>query len=155
MIGELTKANVPSQKATEADPVPVAPVLVVEGEFIAIDQGNKSKRILIGFGRGASDIKVHVVVSSLYKGQRTVVLEFNLNSKSGKKPGAAATMGAGAIAVGAAAGGVGDKKATVESDASRMAKLVGKQIEAFMTAQHWTPQPVGRKLITKLIAAGL
>jgi len=80
-------------------------------------------------------------VSSLLKGTKTVVLEFNLNSASGKKPGAAATMGAGSLAVGAAVGDVGDKKGTVEADASRMAKAVAKQIEAFMISQKWISDP--------------
>jgi len=39
--------------------------LVVDGEFTAIDEGNKTKRKLIGFGSGASDIKTHVAVSSM------------------------------------------------------------------------------------------
>ena len=80
-------------------------------------------------------------MSSLLKGTKTVVLEFNLNSASGKKPGAAATMGAGSLAVGAAVGDVGDKKGTVEADASRMAKAVAKQIEAFMISQKWISDP--------------
>jgi hypothetical protein len=96
---------------------------------------------MIGFGRGASDIKTHVVVSSFAKGTRTVVLEFNLNSASGKKPGAVATMGAGSLAVGAALGDAGDKKGSVQADAARMAKAVAKQIEAFMINQKWISAP--------------
>ena len=141
LMKEFTKVNVQSERSLDDGGVSAAPVLIVEGEFIAIDEGNKSKRIMIGFGRGASDIKTHVVVSSLVKGSKTVVLEFNLNSASGKKPGAVATMGAGSLAVGAAVGDVGDKKGTVEADASRMAKAVAKQIEAFMIAQKWIDGP--------------
>jgi len=63
--------------------------------------------------------------------------EFKLKSKSGKKPGAAATMGLGSVAIGAAAGGVGDRKASVEADASLMAKAVAKQIEEEMVFQKW------------------
>ena len=111
--------------------------MIVEGEFVAVDEGDKTKRVMIGFGRGASDIKTHVIVSSFVNGTRITVLEFNLNSESGKKPGAVATMGAGSIAVGAAVGDVGDKKGTVQADASRMAKAVAKQIEAFMITQQW------------------
>ena len=37
--------------------------LVVAGEFVAINEGDETKRIMIGFGRGASDIKTHVMVS--------------------------------------------------------------------------------------------
>lgn len=46
-------------------------------------------------------------------------------------------MGVGALAVGAATGGVSDKRSKLEADASRMAKLVAKQLEAFLS-----PSPV-------------
>ena len=141
LVEEFTKVNVQSERSLDGGGAPAVPVLMVEGEFIAIDEGNKSKRIMIGFGRGASDIKTHVVVSSFVKGTRTVVLEFNLNSASGKKPGAVATMGAGSLAVGAALGDAGDKKGTVQADASRMAKAVAKQIESFMITQKWITAP--------------
>lgn len=111
--------------------------LVVEGQFIAINEGDETRRIMIGFGRGASDIKTHVTVSTVVRGHPTVVLEFNLSSESGKKPGALSTMAVGSLAVGAAAGGVSDRKSTVEADASRMARLVAKQLEAFMAEQKW------------------
>jgi hypothetical protein len=96
---------------------------------------------MIGFGRGGSDIKTHVTVSSFTKGNRTAVLEFDLNSASGKEPGAVATMGAGSIAVAAAVRDVGDKKGTVQADASRMAKAVAKEIQGFMITQKWVSPP--------------
>jgi hypothetical protein len=139
LIKEFSKVNFHSERSLIGGSSPTPAVLVVEGEFVAIDEGNKSKRIMVGFGRGASDIKTHVVVSSFVQGTRTVVLEFNLNSASGKKPGALATMGAGSLAVGAAVGDVGDKKGTMQADASRMAKAVAKQIEVFMVHQQWIP----------------
>jgi hypothetical protein len=110
--------------------------LIITGEFVAINEGDETKRIMIGFGRGASNLKTHVTVS-VTQGHSTVVLELNLSSESGKKPGAVATMGVGSLAVGAAAGGIGDRKSTVEADASRMGKLAAKQLEAFMAGQKW------------------
>jgi hypothetical protein len=98
---------------------------LLPGEFVAINEGDETKRIMIGFGRGASDIKTHVTVSSVAQSHSTVVLEFNLSSESGKQPGALATVG------------VGDRQSTVEADACRMAKLVAKQLEAFMADQKW------------------
>ena len=53
----------------------------------AIDEGNKIKRVMIGFGRDASDVRTHVTVSSFTNGKKTVVLEFDLNSTSDKKRG--------------------------------------------------------------------
>jgi hypothetical protein len=52
-------------------------------------------------------------------------------------------MGVGSLAVGAAAGGVSDRKSTVEADASRMAKLVAKQLEIFMIDQKWISNSPG------------
>jgi hypothetical protein len=144
LIEELTKANIQSERVFEGGGAPTATVLLVEGEFIAIDEGNKTKRVMIGFGRGASDIKTHVTVSSFTEGKKTVVLEFNLNSASGRKPGAVATMGAGSVAVSTAVGDVGDKKGTVQADASRMSKAVAKQIEEFMITQKWILPPSKR-----------
>ena len=148
LTGELKKvniqtANIPAQKMPAAEGAMSGSNLIVEGQFVAIHEGDESKRIMIGFGRGASDIKTHVTVSSLVQGHPTVVLEFNLTSESGKKPGAVATMGVGSLAVGAAAGGVGDRKSTVEADASRMAKLVAKQLETFMVDQKWISNSPG------------
>jgi hypothetical protein len=148
LAGELKKvniqtANISAQKMPAAEGAMSGSNLIVEGQFVAIHEGDETKRIMIGFGRGASDIKTHVTVSSLVQGHPTVVLEFNLSSESGKKPGAVATMGVGSLAVGAAAGGVGDRKSTVEADASRMAKLVAKQLETFMVDQKWISNSPG------------
>ena len=142
LAGELKKANIqtvniPSQTTSSAKGTVNGSNLVVAGEFVAINEGDETKRIMIGFGRGASNIKTHVTVSLVTEGHPSVVLEFNLSSESGKTPGAVATMGVGSLAVGAAAGGVSDRKSTVEADASRMAKLVAKQLEAFMVDQKW------------------
>src|SRR5258708_4090611 len=140
LLHELQQAaSVPAETAAGGADAAVAPhTLLVQGEFTAIDQGNRTKRVLLGFGKGASDVQAHVTVSLTTEQQPVVLVEFNVKSQSGKKPGAAATVGAGAATMGAvsagsaaagvAAGGVEDTAATVEADASRLAKGVAKQI---------------------------
>jgi len=146
LISELQKSAVPAETAPADHAAIPANTLVIRGEFKTINQGNKTKRMMIGFGRGASDVQAHVTVSLTTDAQPVVLSEFNLKSQSGKKPGAAATMGVGSVAVGAAAGGVSDRKASVEADASRMARAVAKQIEAAMVSQKWiaVQQPEAR-----------
>jgi len=144
LVGEVEKVNIPTvnvpvREGSPAENTAPGSHLVIDGKFDAINEGDETKRLLIGLGRGASDIKAHVTVSSVTQGHKTTVLELDLSSKSGKKPGAAAGMGS--VAVGAAAGGVSDRKSTVEADASRMAKLVAKQVEAFMADQKWISNP--------------
>src|SRR5215813_514682 len=121
---DVQTVNIPAQGMASEEGVSSGSYLVVEGDFIAINEGDETKRILIGLGRGASDIRTHVRVSSVTRGRSTVVLAFNLSSESGKKPGAIAGMGAGSLAAGAAAGGVSDRKSRVEADADRMGKLI-------------------------------
>lgn len=112
LLNELQKTAMPAETAPARDAAIPAHALMVRGEFTTINQGNKTKRMMIGFGRGASDVKAHVTVSLTTDAQSVVLSEFNLKSQSGKKPGAAATMGVGSVAVGAAAGDVGDRKAS-------------------------------------------
>ena len=134
------KQNIVTDRVPDVSAIP-GPVLIVQGEFVAVNQGNATKRIMLGFGRGASHIRAHVVISLVSEGRKTLLLDCNINSQSGKKPGAIIGMGSGTVAVGAAAGDVGDSKATVLGDASRMGKLVAKQTEAVMVAQKWIPSP--------------
>jgi hypothetical protein len=151
LVRELQQASVPAAAVAGADTPPPPRSLLVKGEFTAINQGNKTKRVLIGFGKGASDVQAHVTVSLVTEQDPVVLLEFKVKSQSGKKPGAAATVGAGAATMGAVsapsaaagvgAGGVFDQTATVEADASRMAKAVAKQIAGLMTSQPWASAP--------------
>jgi hypothetical protein len=136
LIAELQKASV---SAGRFETVSTAPpdALVISGEFTAINEGNKSKRVMIGFGRGASDVRAHVTVALTTEKLPIVLSEFTLNSESGKKPGAAATMGVGSAGASVATGSMGDRQATVESDASRMGKAVAQQIETLMAKPKW------------------
>jgi hypothetical protein len=138
LIKELQKDSVPAERAGDADGT-AQNSLIVRGEFTAVNEGNKSKRVMIGFGRGASDVQAHVTVSLTTGTQLIMLSEFNLKSVSGKKPGAAATMGVGSPGAAVAGGSVGDRKATVQADASRMATAVAEQIETLMVAQKWVP----------------
>src|SRR6202007_561670 len=145
LMSELAKTPIPVTSAayTAGQGLPQG-ALVVRGEFTKVNLGNKTKRMMVGLGRGASDVKAHVVVSLVTKNGPVVLADLNLNSESGKKPGAAAGIagGAGIAAADVAASGATDHGATVESDTARMAKAVAKQIEGMMAAQHWTaPKP--------------
>jgi hypothetical protein len=148
LIKELSKTSIPTTSAassTGANP-PVG-ALIVRGDFTSINEGDAAKRIIIGFGRGASDVKAHVIVSQVGQGDPIVLAEFNLDSASGKKPGAAATMGASSTSAAASAGAAGetDRRATVQGDTSRMAKVVAKQIENVMVTQQWIKPPAAGK----------
>lgn len=140
LIGQFKKAGIESSNMSDASAV-VGPALIIQGEFIAVNQGNRVRRFMVGFGRGASDIKTHLVVSLVENGNKTVLLDCNIKSQSDKSPGALVSLAPPASAVmlpvGVVGGALGAKGSTVQADAIRMAKLVGKQTEAVMAAQKW------------------
>ena len=140
LINELKKTKIPvtsaNSSSTSASP---GYVLTIRGTFAAVKQGNMGARMMIGFGRGASDVKAHVIVSLTAPSGPVLLAEFDLESESGKRPGAAATMGVGSAAASVGTSTATDSKASVEGDTTRMAKTVATEIEDLMVAQQWIP----------------
>lgn len=135
LAGDLQKVSLATVAGSQQDIALNS--IAIRGGFTDVNLGNKTARMIIGFGRGASDVKAHVIVSLNAANGPILLSEFNVTSVSGKKPGAAATMGVGSAAASAGVAAATDGKATVEGDASRMARAVSKQIQAIMAAQHW------------------
>jgi len=99
--------------------------MLIDGQFLTVDEGNPLHSLVIGFGNGASSVQTQVQV---YQGpDARKIMEFTTQPDSSKMPGAAATMVAGAavsggvtaemVAANAAASGV----KTYKSDVARMA----------------------------------
>ena len=83
---------------------------MVSGNILSIDQGNRTRRNVVGFGVGESKVTAKVNVYIQAPGEAPRLLQsFNADSESGKKPGlAVAGVGAAAgSAATAAADGVG------------------------------------------------
>ncbi len=121
--------------------------LLIDGEFIDVDEGSRLERLVIGFGAGASkvDTEVHVY----YGRDRRDLLNFRTHADSGRMPGAAATMGAGAavgagitagtVAAEAAAGAVKEYQSEVERMASHSADQAAAYLSEFFAKQGWIP----------------
>ena len=117
-------------KATGSD-------LVVDGQLLTIDEGNPLRRLVVGFGTGASLVESQV---QLYQGQEgRKLMEFTTQSDSGKMPGAAATLGVGAAAQGGVTAGMAVANAAVsgvktyKSDVARMAAASGDQVARYLS----------------------
>lgn len=82
-------------------------VMVVDGAFTNINEGNRLRRLVIGFGAGASVLDTQVDVFQKTPDGTRQVINFTTHADSGKMPGAALTAGAGAAAGGSAAVVVG------------------------------------------------
>jgi Domain of unknown function (DUF4410) len=127
------------------DAKPTGSDLLIDGQILTVDEGNPLHRLVIGFGTGASMVESRVQV---YQGQEArKLLDFATQSDSGKMPGAATTMGAGAAAAGGVTAGMVVANAAVSgvktynSDVARMAAGSGDQavryLSEFFAKQGW------------------
>jgi hypothetical protein len=80
LASELQKSSVPTETAVSADTAIPVHILTVQSEFTAVNEGNRSKRAMIGFGLDASDVQAHVTVSLTSETHPIVLSEFKLKS---------------------------------------------------------------------------
>jgi hypothetical protein len=103
IVSRLVSYGLPAERT--ARPVPGLPVpnVVVEGHVLSVDQGNRTRRTIIGFGAGQSQVVVEIQVYFRDGvGSPRLIDQFESAAESPRTPGAAATMGAGAAAARAA-----------------------------------------------------
>jgi hypothetical protein len=122
------------------------PTLVIDGQFLSINQGSRGERVAIGLGAGRSEVRTAVQVFELIDGGRRLLDQFEVDARSGAKPGMAETMGAGAAAgtVGqAAVVGVVSTAGSeafgddVEADAHRTADKLARALGTLFAREGW------------------
>jgi hypothetical protein len=104
-------------------------VLILDGQFTDISEGNKLRRMVIGLGAGQSKLDTVVQVIQRTDLGSTEVMDFSTSADSGYMPGAGITGPAGAAAGGAAAAaslGVNLAAGGVKNYTSSTGYLVGK-----------------------------
>lgn len=141
LVKEITAMGLTAYHVDRAQQVPPG-ALGVDGLFVDIDEGNRLRRMVIGFRQGQSKVGTQVhVFQSTDAGSREL-LDFTATSESAPLPGGAVTMGAGAAAqVAVAAGGVKELRSSVQADAQKSSKAVAQKLQAFFAEQGWTAPP--------------
>jgi hypothetical protein len=144
LVKRIQDLGMPAQPSSAVMPAQGS-ILAIEGHILSIDEGNPTRRMLIGLGAGASEVRTLVQVYAVTGGSRRLVEDFYTTVKSSRKPGMAETMGMGAAAGRAAesaAVSVGvtaltAQSQTVEGDAEAAAKAIAKQLAKFFAQQGW------------------
>jgi hypothetical protein len=113
-------------------------ILIVDGALTNISEGNRLRRLVIGFGTGASTLDSNVSMYQRVGGTLNQVLAFSTHADSGKMPGAAVMAPVGVAAGGGAAAVVGMNAAvggakTYSSSTSSLAKKTSDQIVKTVT----------------------
>ena len=121
--------------------------LLIKGQLVSIDEGNRTERVIIGLGAGRSDVRTQVQVYEVTPAGSRLIDTIEVDAKSGLAPGMAETMGVGGLTghllVSTVVGGglhVADEAigADVVADADRAAKGIAKQLSALFAQEGWT-----------------
>lgn len=91
LVRELTKKELKAQRFNPRGPLP-ANGLLVRGVFTQVDEGNRLRRVAIGFGAGETEMQVFVRVDDLVHGSPKTFYELDTKAESRKLPGAVITM---------------------------------------------------------------
>lgn len=141
LLEAIGAMKLPAQPATA--PLPAPPYVEIRGVILSIDEGNRTRRNLIGFGAGKSSAEANAEIFYVTANGARLLQSYDASSNSGRMPGLAAG-GAGAAAghVAAAAANGGAKIATAgNSDAAanarRIAAGLADQFSTLFAQQGW------------------
>ncbi len=149
LVRELRREGLPAERAFGSEVPASENVVLVEGQIVSIDQGNRTRRTLIGLGAGKSSLGADVQV--FYRGGNSsprLLQTLEADADSGRAPGAAETMGAGAaagsgVATSAAASlglhEVSERRAAGDTDnARRVAAALAPKLRQLFELQGWS-----------------
>ena len=88
LVDDLTSAGLNARFLPSGELLPSEGWLV-RGAFVQVDEGNRLRRALIGFGSGATRLRVIVWVSDLGHGSVGPFCALDTSTHSSRKPGAA------------------------------------------------------------------
>lgn len=131
IVGGLNNAGISASRLEPGAFTPPAGLLV-GGEFLEVDEGNRMRRAMVGFGAGSEEIKVQVEVYDLAKDPNSPFLTYGAGEEGRKGPGAVVFKNPYA----AAARYVLSRKAT-EKDVVKL----GNQIAADLVKISEQPRP--------------
>lgn len=148
LVQEIQKLGLPAVRADASAPAIGGNTLIIDGQMLSVDEGNRTRRNLIGLGAGQSTVEADLQLYYQSSGSQPRLIEsFEAVAQSSRKPGAAETMG-----VGAATGRVAESAAMgagtsllvsgdATSDGERMAQQVVQKLKPFFTRQGWLTKP--------------
>ncbi len=88
LVKDLAKSDFDAVRLVAGEPMPTNGWLV-RGVFTTVQEGNRLRRAMIGFGSGATDLQVVTGVDDLSQGPPKPLYEVDTSADSGKTPGAA------------------------------------------------------------------
>jgi hypothetical protein len=145
LVADLKGMGLPAVRA-EGQPAPQIDDIVLRGYFVSVEEGSAGKRVLVGFGSGAAEMRAAVEGYQASAAGLRLLGSGEVGSGGGKMPGIAAPLAVLAatanpigLVVGGAAKLYGEETGsdTIEGAAERTAKEISAQLRQTAEEQGW------------------
>jgi hypothetical protein len=145
LVTKLRDMGLPAVEAAQAAPARPGDI-VVEGNFYGIEEGSAGKRVLVGFGSGAAELRTAVEVYRMTPEGLRHLAGGTAGSAGGKTPGMAAPLAVyaatsnplGLVVVGAMKlRGERTGSSAIEGAAERTADEIAAQLKTGARGQGW------------------
>ena len=141
LVSVFRKRGAPARRASESDPVPDH-ALLLQGRFVAVDEGDRARRTVVGIGYGEASVKIRFQAYQQSPIGPRLLWEADVVSSTSKRPGLAApaaVAGATGRMVGLVVGGArattqGD---VLESEARETAETIADGLWDRFRRQGW------------------
>jgi len=146
LVADIQHEGFPAVRA-DGEPAPQVGDIVIKGYFVTLDRGAADKRVLLGFGSGAAELKTVVDGYQMTDRGLRPLGSSEVQAESGKLPGlvvplavVVATANPIGLIVGGAAKAVGeaDGSDTIDGAAKRTAGQISGELVAEFRRQGWT-----------------
>jgi hypothetical protein len=137
LLEDFTKAGYTAKRLGPDDSRPAFGILI-SGVFTELDEGNRLRRAVIGFGAGAANMQIYVTATDLQHPEQALY-QAARDDSSGKAPGAVITMNPAVAAVKfVMSKGATDK--TVKKTAKQVVSDFDKRMQtSSATIATWSP----------------
>jgi Domain of unknown function (DUF4410) len=145
LVADLQDMGLPAVRA-EDQPAPQVDDIVLRGYFVSIEEGSAGKRVLVGFGSGAAEMRAAVEGYQATAAGLRLLGSGEVSSEGGGMPGVAAplaVLAATANPIGLVVGGgaklygEGSDSETIEGAAERTADEIAAQLRTTAEEQGW------------------
>jgi hypothetical protein len=145
LVSQIRGMGIPAERAA-GEPPTGANALLVRGQLERVDEGNRTRRLVVGFGAGKSDVGAQVQVVYYRPGALPQLIQtYDADSNSGRKPGmavgaASAAQGSfGMLAASGATGAVAEHRTDVGKEGEALARRVAYDLGQYFVKQGWIP----------------
>jgi hypothetical protein len=145
LVADVGAIGLPAERAARAA-LPAVNDVVIQGQFVRIDEGSQTRRLLLGFGVSGTELRTQVEIFQVTAAGWRPIQQFDTVATGSRLPAMGPVLAAGAVAgnvVGSATGtsapGVlgDDLRVSIDADARRTSEQISKRLSELSSAQRW------------------